>query len=174
MRSKQQTDDARIDAAASPVGRPEGCEGVLIVDDDPAVLECSSKMIERLGYKVHEAWEGAMAVDVYARAQHEIAVVLLDLSMPGVDGEECLARLRIVDPDVLVLLCSGHDVLTDQERFRALGASGVIQKPYGIRVLAEALRTTIEGREYEVAQGSCRECRSGIPEPSPSRPGALL
>jgi two-component system, cell cycle sensor histidine kinase and response regulator CckA len=113
---------------------------VLLVDDEESVRQSARAMLERLGYSVIEAPDGREAVALFEANRTAVRCVLLDLSMPRVDGEEALRLLRLVDRRVRVVVSSGYG---EQEANRRLAddepPAGFIQKPYTIRSLAEAL-----------------------------------
>jgi CheY-like chemotaxis protein len=122
----------------------EGSETILVVDDESLVREVASRLLKRLGYRVLTASDGRSAIDVYGENVGEIDAVILDLSMPGMDGEACLEELLKIDPGVRVLISSGHnlDELNDSV---AKTIHGVIQKPYQIRELASRVRSVLDG-----------------------------
>jgi DNA-binding NarL/FixJ family response regulator len=70
----------------------------------------------------------------------EIGLVLLDLSMPGMPGDETLRRLREISPDIQVILSSGYSEAEATRRFTGLGLVGFIQKPYDAASLVEAVQ----------------------------------
>jgi len=111
---------------------------VLLVDDEKAVRELGTRMLGRLGLQVVAARDGAEALSVYARRGTEIDFVLLDLTMPEMDGEETYRRLREIDPGVRVILCSGYSESEIENRFTERPA-GFLQKPYTM----EQLRTRL-------------------------------
>jgi len=118
-------------------------ETVLVADDEPLVLMLARSALERQGYRVLLASDGAEAVEVFRheRAKGEIALVILDLSMPALSGRQASQLIRKIDPVVPVLFASGHPV-TD------LGlepGTGFMQKPYTPSSLAAAIRKILEG-----------------------------
>ncbi len=82
---------------------------VLVVDDEPSVREVVAGLLERAGYASLTAQDGDEAVAVFRAQPDEIAVVMLDLKMPGVDGWQVLEALREIRADLPVLICSGYD-----------------------------------------------------------------
>jgi PAS domain S-box-containing protein len=112
--------------------QPEELGGVtvLLVDDDAAVLEISKQMLEGLGLTVLTASNGREGVEVFRSHHGEIALVLLDLTMPEMDGEEALQAMREIHPEVRVLLSSGFGEMHAMSRFAGKGLAGFIQKPY--------------------------------------------
>lgn len=131
-------------AHAPPQARSEPQRRVvMVVDDEPQVLTIVERMLERLGYTVLTAGLPDQAIARF-RAEHQrIDGVLLDLTMPQMDGSELLRQLRDIDPSIRVVLCSGYSESYATERFVNLGLSGFLPKPYRIdelrRVLIDAL-----------------------------------
>jgi two-component system, cell cycle sensor histidine kinase and response regulator CckA len=130
-------------AASAPAPAPEtprrGSGLVLVVDDDDAPRSAAEHILRHVGYDVITAPGGAAAVDLFRARAREVSAVLLDLSMPGMDGEACYAALREIDPAVRVVLTSGLD---RDGRARALldrGVAAFVPKPYLPADLAEAM-----------------------------------
>lgn len=111
------------EAATAPRGT------VLVVDDDETVRTVTRRILERSGFTVLLAPDGLQALQVY-RATPGVALVILDMTMPHMDGEECFRELRHLDPTVRVLLTSGYNEQDATERFVGKGLAGFIQKPY--------------------------------------------
>ena len=97
-------------------------------------------MLERLGMTVLTADDGRDAVTRYRERQAEIDLVILDLTMPHMDGAEAFAELRRLNPDVRVILASGYSEDDVLARFPGRGPTGVVQKPYTLSLLRDALR----------------------------------
>jgi CheY-like chemotaxis protein len=86
----------------------EACT-VLLVDDEEIIRLVGRRMLEKHGFRVLTAEDGSDGVRVFQAQHEEIDAVVLDLSMPRMDGHECLRRIREISSDVPVLLCSGYD-----------------------------------------------------------------
>ena len=97
-------------------------------------------MLERAGFSVLTAADGEEALELYRQRQKDIACVLLDLTMPKMDGEETFHALRRICPQVRVVLSSGYSEETATGQFAAAGLAGFIQKPYQLTALAETIR----------------------------------
>ena len=102
---------------------------ILVVDDEDEVRVMAARMLERLGFGVLEARSGGEAVDIYRRSDQAVDCVLLDLTMPGMDGEQTFRALRRLDEGVKVILSSGYDE-PDEARFQGRGPAAFLQKPY--------------------------------------------
>jgi nitrogen-specific signal transduction histidine kinase len=119
---------------------------VLVVDDDEVVRTMAQRMVEQLGFSALAAGDGEEAVRLYRERAEEIACVLLDLTMPKMNGEETFRELRKVRPEVRVVLSSGYSEENATERFAGLGLAGFLQKPYQLETMTAVLRRAI-GRE---------------------------
>lgn len=117
---------------------------VLLVDDEPVLQELGKQMIEELGFQVLTAGDGLEALQRFRTHEGPVAAVVLDLTMPRMDGEETFRELRRLDPKLRILLSSGYAEQEVLERFAGMGLAGVIQKPYRLQDLAERLRATLE------------------------------
>ncbi len=115
---------------------------MLVVDDDPDVRELTGEMLRRIGFAVLTAQEGSEGLEMFRQHHRDINVVLLDLTMPGVSGEEALRRIHCIQPDQPVVLMSGYSEEFAASRFE--GRTGrFLQKPFTHDSLAEALRATL-------------------------------
>jgi len=107
------------------------CKGtVLIVDDEAVIREVASAMLQDIGFDIIEAGDGKEAVSLYRQHQSDIRVVLLDMTMPQMDGKTCFAELTKINPAVRVLLSSGYSEQDINKLFTEHVPAGFIQKPY--------------------------------------------
>jgi len=113
---------------------------VLVVDDEPRVLDFLEKGLTRLGYKVLCAESGKHACEMYSKQPRKVICVLLDMIMPDMSGLETYAKLRDINPQVKVILSSGHS--SDRVKRQAVEAGGVdfLGKPYTLETLSQALQ----------------------------------
>jgi len=118
---------------------------VLLVDDDPTIRAVGRVMLERMGYTAILASDGREALEVFRARAGEIGAVVLDLTMPGMDGEECFRELRRRRPDLRVILSSGYNEQDVVQRFAGKGLAGFIQKPYVMDLLRAKLREAFAG-----------------------------
>ena len=117
-----------------------GSETILIIDDEPNILEIGKEMLEALGYQVHCAQNGQEAINFYTSYKDKINLILLDMIMPGMSGEQVYERLVEINPDVKVLLSSGYSQSDPTERILEKGCNGFIQKPFKIQLLSQTIR----------------------------------
>jgi two-component system, cell cycle sensor histidine kinase and response regulator CckA len=112
---------------------------ILVADDEDMVRDLCKSMIERLGYKVMTACDGEEAVKIFRENASEIVCVILDLTMPRLDGMAAFDELRHIKADVKVILSSGYDEQETTERFIGKGLAGFIKKPYQLSILRAEL-----------------------------------
>lgn len=117
-----------------------GNETVLLVDDEEMNLDVGMQMLEALGYKVLVARGGKEAIDVYKDNMDDICVVILDMVMPDMAGEETYERLKETNPSVKVLLSSGYSIKGRAHRIMVKGCDGFIQKPFGMKDISQKIR----------------------------------
>ena len=135
-----------------------GSGTVLVVDDEEAVCAVGKQMLEHMGFSVLAASDGHEALKVYREHTDEIVCVLLDLTMPYMDGEEAFRAMQRLHPDVTVILCSGYNEQDATQRFAGKGLAGFIQKPYNMAALREKLTEVL--RDERAAFG--RQGKPGI------------
>lgn len=114
---------------------------MLIVDDEETVREVGKEFLQILGYRVSVAKDGEEALCLYRKQSSGFDVVLLDLTMPGMDGGEVYDSLKEVNPQVKVLLVSGCSAYGKAGRILEKGCSGFLQKPFGFLQLAERIQS---------------------------------
>jgi CheY-like chemotaxis protein len=116
---------------------------VLVVDDQPEVLKVTGKMLERAGFEALKASGGQEAIALAEQYGSELRVALVDLIMPGLGGEQVLAELKRLQPNLPVILITGFHERALHEGYRQRGFAGLLAKPFQIedlsRVLQEAL-----------------------------------
>jgi PAS domain S-box-containing protein len=117
---------------------------VLLVDDDDMVTSVAKRILERIGFRVLLARGGLQAIELFQQRAHEIVLVLLDLTMPDMNGDETMKMMRQIQPDVCVVLSSGYTQHEVTQRFTGALPAGFIQKPYQTRELTNVLRQVLD------------------------------
>ncbi|HBF33723.1 TPA: hypothetical protein DDW35_04095, partial [Candidatus Sumerlaeota bacterium] len=116
---------------------------LLLVDDEPAIQTLGVRMLERLGFQVLVANDGVEAVEVFKVHHEKIACVLLDMTMPRMDGESAFLELRKIKLDVPIIIASGYSERDVVPRFINKGPVGYIEKPYQMATLASKLHEAL-------------------------------
>jgi CheY-like chemotaxis protein len=119
---------------------------LLVVDDEEVVRSMTRFALERSGYTVEAVGDGATALERFSARPGKYDAVLLDLTMPVMDGEETLARLQAIRPDICVVLSSSFSQSEAVERFAGRGVAGFLQKPYTAAVLARKVKNALRGQ----------------------------
>ena len=131
---------AAEESAPRESARPSPVSGtLLVVDDEEEVRELAKEFAAEIGFDALCAADGEEALGLFREHQEKIACVLLDLTMPKMDGAETFARLRQIRPDVRVLLSSGYDEQEVMKGHALTGLAGFIQKPYRLEQLREKI-----------------------------------
>lgn len=134
-------------AAQSPTDPkiPKGNELILLADDEESVRRLGRTLLEKLGYQVLLAADGDEALERF-RTTKGIALVILDVVMPRMGGQQALQKILETDPAARVLISSGYMMSMRPEDFIHLGAKGFLKKPYLLGPLAQLVRQSIDQR----------------------------
>jgi PAS domain S-box-containing protein len=120
-----------------------GSETVLLVDDEAMIVDVSVQLLKKMGYEVFAALGGKEAIEIYKQNTDRVAIVILDLIMPGMGGGEVYDRLKEIDSNVKVLLSSGYSINGQAAEILNRGCDGFIQKPFKLNELSIKLREII-------------------------------
>jgi CheY-like chemotaxis protein len=140
---KQQPHHIHVPGATELAGEAT----VLVIDDEQIVRQTAKSMLERYGYTVLLAENGKEGVDLFRVAGHKIALIILDMTMPVMSGEETLRNLKLLNPRLPVVLSSGYNEIEAIRRFTGKGLAGFIQKPYSSVQLAKAVKAAMDGTQ---------------------------
>ena len=134
------------------IANPSGSrELVMIVDDEELVTMLASRVLADEGYRVVTARDGFKAIEIYRKLRDQISLIILDFTMPVMDGADVFEELREINPQVPVVLSSGF---AEQDRLRAMlakGLRGFIPKPYTQAKLLAQIRATLDAMQMERA-----------------------
>jgi PAS domain S-box-containing protein len=131
-----------------------GRETILLVDDEKEVAEVAGDLLEVLGYRVCTVGSGREALSVYRVRGQQIDLVILDMVMPGLSGEETFAGLREINPQVKVILSSGYSIDGSARNIMEQGCNGFLQKPYALRDLSRIIRAVLDAPQRACAEPS--------------------
>lgn len=113
---------------------------ILLVDDEESVLEVANEVLTQYGYKTILARDGKEALELYKLHKSDLSAIVLDLTMPELDGIEVFHEIKKINKDIPIILCSGFPEQDIIQRFEGVKPSGFIQKPYRPFDLIELLR----------------------------------
>ena len=132
----------RVQVTTGLPGHGHG-ETILVVDDEETVLSVTEMMLRELGFRVLTARNGKEALEIFRKNPGDIDLVLLDMTMPVMNGEETLEGLRRLDQEARVVLSSGYDEKSAAKRFAGKDLAGFIQKPYRVEDLLSTLKKAL-------------------------------
>ena len=125
-----------------------GSETILLVDDEPIILDIGNEVLGQYGYKILKAGGGEEAIELYKTQKNQIDLVILDYNMPGIDGGRCLRELLKINPLAKVIIASGFAL---NERLRAIldaGAAGFIGKPFQLKEMLQQVRSVLDQNHH--------------------------
>jgi len=122
---------------------------VLLVEDDEAARDFATTVLERAGLRVSQASDGVEGVEFFEKHLGDLQCVVLDVTMPRMDGVEAGRRMRALDADIALVLSSGYPERDAMKRFGALGITGFLEKPYEPERLVETVRSAMQRRDRD-------------------------
>lgn len=137
-------EEARHERESAEPERATGTETILLVEDEPSLLDMGKEILTRYGYTVHVARDGESALQIMRERGGEVDLVILDLIMPGMGGIKCLGELLLMDPETRVLITSGYAQDSSEEDLLLLGARAFIPKPYTVSQLLQGVRKVLD------------------------------
>ena len=132
--------------ASMPIAKPQ----ILVVDDEEMALMLVKQLLTTAGYQVTTAQSGFECLDLFRRRPLSYQLVLLDLTMPFMDGEETFHRLREIRPDVPVMLCTGFIQNERLEQLMTAGLAGFLRKPFAPDEIAAQVKAILESVKYSL------------------------
>lgn len=121
---------------------PVGAQ-ILVVDDEPSIRSLASRVLTRAGYQIRTAEDGAAALEIYEKEKRGLRLILLDLTMPRLDGHQVLREIRKTDPHIPILIMSGYSELELAHQFEGHAPDGFLQKPFLIPDLLEKISSYV-------------------------------
>ena len=132
-------------AAVEPIKR--GTERILLVDDEAAMVDVALAMLNSLGYRVTARRSSVETLELFRAHPGDFDLVITDMTMPGLRGDELARQLLAIRPDIPIVLCTGFSEMVSEEKAREIGIRRFIMKPMYMRDLAKAVREALdEGR----------------------------
>ena len=128
----------------TPAPAPAKPRRLLVVDDEPMALVLSKRILSEAGFEVLTAQSGFECLDIFRNQPRHFDLILLDLSMPFMDGEETFGRLRAIRPDVVVLLSTGFIAQDRLDRMLAAGMAGFLRKPHRPDEMVAHIQSVLE------------------------------
>jgi DNA-binding response OmpR family regulator len=123
---------------------PGGKETILVVEDEEMLRDLVREVLTRAGYTVIEATDGEEGVYAFSRSKNEIDLVLLDLGLPLKSGDAVFAEIKHMRPKIPVVFSTGYVKKEKFDELMAMGARGVVHKPYAVQELLVTIRQALD------------------------------
>lgn len=135
---KQEAGEAGIKEAI-----PTGHEHILLVDDEPVLVEVGRRLLERLGYRVDTRTSSVDALELFRDHPNSYDLVITDMTMPNMTGDKLAKEILQIRQDIPIVLCTGYSESILEERAKAIGIKSLIRKPILVAEIARAIREAL-------------------------------
>ena len=125
---------------------PPGKGSILLIDDEAILAQLGQRLLQRLGYSVETCTHPKEALDRFREAPQHFDLVITDLTMPEMNGVQLIAILRVIRPDLPVILCTGFGYTLDDEALEDLGVDALLHKPIETPELARSVQAALQRR----------------------------
>jgi len=127
-----------------PDGGYDMATRILLVDDESSIIDVCRDILTNLGYTIFTAGSGQEAIAIYTLNKDKIDLVILDMIMPGLNGNETYNQLKSINPRVKVILSTGFSGGDQAQKILDNGCQGLIQKPFRIEDLSQKIREVLD------------------------------
>ncbi len=127
------------------LGYPTGNERVLLVDDEELILEVGQLILEGLGYQVTCIQDSREAMDLFRADPAAFDVVITDMTMPGISGDQFAKELLALRPDLPIIICSGFSERVNREQVGGIGVRYFLRKPITLSEISHKVRAALDG-----------------------------
>ena len=124
-------------------GIPGGNERILLVDDEEAIAKLEKLMLESMGYDVTSYISGADALETFKASPFSYDLVVTDMSMPNIPGDELAREIKSIRTDVPVIICTGFSERIHQDNYEQMGIDALLMKPIATSELAKVVRIVL-------------------------------
>ncbi len=135
--------EIKDEIAVTESPRP-GTERILLVDDEEDIVTILFQLFRRLGYHVVKSLDPIEAFDLFMNDPHAFDLVITDMTMPYMTGENLSKKIKSVRPDIPVILCTGYSELVDEDKIKNAGISQLIMKPLSLHEIADTVRQALD------------------------------
>ena len=129
-----------------PVIAINGKERILLIDDEEQIIDIEQQILERLGYKVTPKTDSEEALEEFAAQPDRFDLVITDMTMPKMTGDQLARRMMDIKPQIPVILCTGFNEAISEEKALAMGIDKFVMKPIVKDELASTIRTVLDNR----------------------------
>jgi signal transduction histidine kinase/ActR/RegA family two-component response regulator len=137
--------EAEIETAAS-AAKSAGSERILLVDDEPQIVDMEKQLLEKLGYRVTARTSSTEALETFASQPDQFDLVITDMTMPQMTGDRLARQIWTIRPGIPVILCTGYSEMISEDKAASMGIRKFILKPAEKDELAAAIRNALDSR----------------------------
>ena len=137
----------------------KGNERILFVDDEPSIVTMAKRMLERLGYSVMSTTSSIEALDLFRDGSRDFDLVITDLTMPKMTGEQLAAELIQIREDIPIIVCTGYSSTLSERREAKRGIRAVVTKPLITHEIARTIRDVLDEGVYRREEPSLETIR---------------
>jgi CheY-like chemotaxis protein len=123
-----------------------GTERILLVDDEATIVSMETQMLERLGYSVVSRTSSVEALEAFRANPDKFDMVITDMAMPNISGDQLASELIKIRPDIPVVICTGFSERMPEERAKTLGIKGFLMKPIVMKDLSKTIREVLDAK----------------------------
>ena len=125
---------------------PTGTERIIFVDDEPALVDLGKRTLESLGYEVTTRTSSLEALELFKARADSYDLVITDMTMPNMTGDELARELIRIKPQMPVILCTGYSARINQEQAIAVGIRAFVSKPVLRKEIAKTIRKVLDDK----------------------------
>ncbi|MBF0550938.1 MAG: CHASE domain-containing protein [Deltaproteobacteria bacterium] len=122
---------------------PTGMENILLVDDEPELVDVGQKILGQLGYHVTAMTNGLTALEAFREHPDQFDLLITDMAMPNITGDKLAGEIMTIRPDFPIILCTGFSESVNEEKAKQIGIRGFIMKPIDTNNLARLIRRVL-------------------------------
>jgi len=141
-------DEAPVVGAQEDEALPRGRETILFVDDEKSIVKLNQKRLQRLGYQVAGTADPLEALEMFRHDSNQFDLVISDMTMPNMMGDELADELMKIRPDIPIILCTGFSGSLSEEKALEKGIRAFVMKPLDAKELAETVRQALDSESF--------------------------
>ena len=145
-----------------------GKERILVVDDEPMILQANDEILKKLGYKVVSLDSPEHALEMFRNDPYGFDLVLTDMTMPKLTGENLAKKMMVIRPEIPIILTTGYSELISPEKARSIGIRDFLMKPLTIDALSSSIRRILKAKDegknncLKSVTGASKDHSSGV------------
>jgi PAS domain S-box-containing protein len=132
------------DVPETDIAIQTGDEHILLVDDEPSVVQLGSRILENLGYRVTACNSSIEALETFQMAPNSFDLLITDMTMPKMTGDRLAKKIQSIRPDIPIIICTGFSERIDRDRADAMGVKGFLMKPVSKSKMGTTVRTVLD------------------------------